>query len=88
MPSLAKATLAASVIFCSAQAHAAGGWYTNCYVNMSDGSQIAVVNAKSNPTCISAAKKCIRGRAYTTIEFTTNLVLQSSDTIELCQASY
>jgi poly(3-hydroxybutyrate) depolymerase len=63
------------------------GWWTHCWVNLNDGTQIAVVNADTAEACWSAARKCAHGRQGAT-NHSTMKVLESAPRVERCEIPY
>lgn len=72
------------VAMSASSAGAQWGFWTYCQVNLADGSQIAVVNAKTFKACMSAGKKCAENRPYTNIYHSTNAFLQTSKIVHKC----
>lgn len=64
------------------------GFWTHCQVYLTNGTQIAVVNAIIADACWSAGPKCANGRPYTNIIHKTNPFLQDSDRIEKCEIPF
>jgi hypothetical protein len=72
----------------ASQAQVGGGFSTQCIVYLAGGTQIAVLYASSQQTCISAGPKCAAGRAFISINWYGNPVLTSSNPVESCDIPY
>ena len=64
------------------------GFWTYCQVYLTNGIQIAVVNARTVNACMSAGLRCANGRPYTNIIHNTNPFLQDADRIESCEIAF
>ncbi len=67
---------------------AQAGWWTQCVVNLQNGIQIAVVNARTAQACNSAGRKCANGRPFHNIFFSSSAFLQAGPRIERCTIAY